>query len=362
MLTNNDKESILSEFPNVKLSYENIIHKNVYNADIILAIPEGIKCFAWFYTFNEKNVCFIMELTEKKQIKDIRITNACFSNELSYGSGTILYGTIFNHSYNRFFSIEDISFYKGKHIEREKWGNKLLIFKELLKTNLKQVSYNNSFIVFGLPLLSENVTDLISKIKNVNYKIDTIQFRSFNTINSYLFTSYKCFIESSNEPIPVIQKKEQNIARIEIPKEKIVIKNTTKREIIKNEQFPKKQIVFLVRPDIQNDIYHLFYDDLKLPNNHTYYDVALIPNFNTSVMMNKLFRKIKENDNLDALEESDDEEEFENEKDDRFVHLDKEYKMICLYNYKFKKWYPVKLADTTTKISTKNDLPTIEKK
>jgi hypothetical protein len=78
--------------------------------------------------------------------------------------------------------------------------------------------------------------------------------------------------------------------------------------------------------------------------------------------MNKLFRKIKENDNLDALEESDDEEEFENEKDDRFVHLDKEYKMICLYNYKFKKWYPVKLADTTTKISTKNDLPTIEKK
>ena len=53
--------------------------------------------------------------------------------------------------------------------------------------------------------------------------------------------------------------------------------------------------------------------------------------------MNKLFRKIKENDNLDALEESDDEEEFENEKVDRFVYLDKSYHMVCQYNYKFKK-------------------------
>ena len=60
--------------------------------------------------------------------------------------------------------------------------------------------------------------------------------------------------------------------------------------------------------------------------------------------MNKLFRNIKENDNLDKLEESDDEEEFENESKNRFVFLDKEYNMICLYNNKFKKWYPIKLA------------------
>jgi hypothetical protein len=60
--------------------------------------------------------------------------------------------------------------------------------------------------------------------------------------------------------------------------------------------------------------------------------------------MNKLFRNIKENDNLDALEESDDEEEFEDEKEDKFVHLDKEYKMICEYNYKFKKWVPIMIA------------------
>ena len=73
MLTQNDKQKILSEFPNIKLSYETIIHKKVYNSDYIIAIPEGKKCFAWFTTYQEKNVCLIMELAENKQIINIHI-------------------------------------------------------------------------------------------------------------------------------------------------------------------------------------------------------------------------------------------------------------------------------------------------
>ena len=68
-------------------------------------------------------------------------------------------------------------------------------------------------------------------------------------------------------------------------------------------------------------------------------------------MMNKLFRTIKENDRLDALEESDDEEEFENENEDRFVNLGKSYNMVCLYNHKFKKWYPNRVADKNLDIT-----------
>jgi hypothetical protein len=72
--------------------------------------------------------------------------------------------------------------------------------------------------------------------------------------------------------------------------------------------------------------------------------------------MNKLFRKIKENENLDALEESDDEEEFENQDIDKYVHLDKEYNMICEYNYKHKKWTPLRLAPRGQRVANKNDL------
>jgi hypothetical protein len=65
--------------------------------------------------------------------------------------------------------------------------------------------------------------------------------------------------------------------------------------------------------------------------------------------MNKLFRNIKENANLDALEESDDEAEFENDKEDKFVFLDKSYKMVCQFNNKFKKWVPISLANNSPK-------------
>jgi hypothetical protein len=73
-------------------------------------------------------------------------------------------------------------------------------------------------------------------------------------------------------------------------------------------------------------------------------------------MMNKLFRIIKENDNLDALEESDDEEEFESDAVDKFVHLHRKIKLKCLFHRKFKKWFPVELARETDTISSTQDV------
>ena len=59
--------------------------------------------------------------------------------------------------------------------------------------------------------------------------------------------------------------------------------------------------------------------------------------------MNRLFRNIKENENLDSLQESDDEEEFENDRLDKFVDLTKEIKMVCFLNMKFKRWVPTRV-------------------
>jgi hypothetical protein len=66
--------------------------------------------------------------------------------------------------------------------------------------------------------------------------------------------------------------------------------------------------------------------------------------------MNKLFRNIKENDNLDAIEESDNEEEFEDSREDKYVYLDRSFKMVCEYNNKFKRWVPISLAGEKDRI------------
>ena len=384
MLSNTDKDIILEEFPNIKLSYENIIYKKVYNADMNVAIPEGIKCFAWFTTFHNNNCCLIMELNEKKQIKDIKITNACFSSELSYG--TILYGTVFYHLSNKFFCIEDIFFFKGKSIERENWGSKLFIFKELMQNHLKQVSYNNSFIVFGLPIITNSIDDMIKKLEQIKYKISFMQFRSFHRMNNYLFMDYNSFKElhspvatsilrynnqniytNNNQNIHNQNIHNQNIhnqnihnQNIHTNNNEILIKQTINRNNPRNTIAQTRGFVFIVKPDIQNDIYHLYcFDDF---GKEEYIGVACISDYKTSVMMNKLFRNIKENNNLDALEESDDEEEFENDREDKFVYLDRTYQMVCQYNYKFKKWSPLKLSEPLHKVAVKKDLQFIEKK
>ena len=207
---------------------------------------------------------------------------------------------------------------------------------------MKQISLNNSFMVFGLPLLSNNLDDFTKRLEEVKYKINTVQFRLFNRCNNSLFMNYTKFMEQKSlKPINNSISKPR-IEFTERPKEKIVVTNIMKREV-----------VFKIKPDIQNDIYYLY----CLNNNkEEYFDIVLIPDFTTSVMMNKLFRKIKENYNLDALEESDDEEEFENEKEDRFVYLDKTYNMVCLFNNKFKKWYPIRIAEPNLEITNINKI------
>jgi len=350
MLSNKDKEVILNDFPNIKLSYENITHNKVYNSDIIIAIPEGRKSFAWFTTHNDKNVCLIMELAENKQISNIKIVNACFNSELAYG--TIFYGTTFFHSYNKFFAIEDVFYYKGDDVSRHNWGRKSELFNTILGKDLKQISLNNSFMVFGLPLLSNNLDDFLQKVEQIKYRISTVQFRLFGRSNNFLFMSFTKFMEQKlqkqrfNNNNNNNDNNNNNNNNNNTPTKK----SEPNKKPYDNRSYDKREIIFRIKPDIQNDIYQLYC--LNEENKEIYYDTAFIPDFNTSVMMNKLFRKIKENDRLDALEESDDEEEFENENEDRFVYLDKTYNMVCLYNHKFKKWYPIKMANTNSVITS----------
>jgi hypothetical protein len=200
-------------------------------------------------------------------------------------------------------------------------------------------------MVFGFPPLSNNLDEFYSKVEQIKYKISVVQFRLFERSNNFLFMSFTKFMEQK------IMKPNNNNNKIHVNNKIELNKKPYDRSTVNNKNVinDRKEVVFKIKPDIQNDIYQLYC--LNDDNKEVYFDTCLIPDFNTSVMMNKLFRTIKENERLDALEESDDEEEFENENEDRFVNLDKTYTMVCLYNYKFKKWYPVRISDKNLDIT-----------
>ena len=115
-------------------------------------------------------------------------------------------------------------------------------------------------------------------------------------------------------------------------------------------------MTFKVKADIQTDIYYGYYN-----NNNAYekHNVLCISDYKTSVFMNRLFRRIIENENIDNIEESEDEEDFENISDDKFVYLDKEFNIDCVYCEKYKLWKPMKVSDKEP--CNKSQLMSIEK-
>lgn len=299
-------DSILRRFPNLQLSYEKMIHKKV-DSDYCQAIPYGKKYFAWFTFFNDTSVCVLLEIHRKTQISKIQNVITCYHESLATNS--IFYGTLVK---NKYFFIEDVYYYKNKDVSYISGKEQLELLVNIFKNEIKQVNLINNSVIFGLPIMATNYNILSRQLSNLPYRIYCIQFRKFYGKNQR--QNYIC-----NEKI--------------------------------------ENVVFSIKAEVTNDIYSLYCIN---KGKKEYYDVAYIPDYKTSVMMNSIFRDIKENINLDALEESDDEEEFENISDNKFVDTDKELAFICEYNNKFNKWVPVKQTDAS--IVQRKQLYAFEKK
>jgi hypothetical protein len=321
-LSDREISLVLQKFPKFELSYENITHKKVHNANVILAIPEGNHFFTWFTSYNNENICFALEIDDNNKIKSIKKLNTSFMDCLCLAQGTIFYGTMFKYNDISCFSIEDIYYYKGQNYIHMPYSNKLQLLKAIFTNEISQSLLNNRFTVFGMPLIYSDFNLLLTGIQKLPYNIDKIKFRFFEKNNSrkIMTMNYYNQIDKNTEKID----------------KKIVKIDSYQRD--KN----KKTAIFKIMAGTEPDIYNLF---IIKNGNEEYYDIAIIPDYKTSVMMNSLFRNIKENINLDAIEESDDETDFEDGREDKYTYLDRSFNIKCEFNYKFKRWVPISLAD-----------------
>ena len=308
-----ERMRLLRRFPSIELSYERHSHKKVHNADVYYAIPMGKKHFAWFTYYKNKNVCFIIELSKNLGISSVKIVPCCFHSDLSYG--TLLFGTVVTQNNHDFFTVEDIYCYKGSNLESRAWNDRLEILSRFFSKDTKTVAFNKNCLVFANVPFNSDYNKLINTIDNLSYPVYCVQSRYFN----------------NNEYINFVHKKV--------------------REDV--------SAIFMVDADKQNDIYNLYCYTPQDKN--TYYGIALVPSYKSSVMMNNIFRTIKENNNLDKLEESDDEDEFENINEDKFVDLHKRVMMRCSYSHRFKKWIPIELIKSE-KTTPLKDIKYLEKK
>jgi hypothetical protein len=253
--------------------------------------------------------------------------------------GTILYGSVVREEKDvatgttipPFFVIEDVYFYKGVSYKHASFVDKMVLFSELFAGKTDELNYMPIYVPF--------IWRANDPAPCFPYSVHHIQYRDCSNICPYLNV-----LHGLREPVAKTP-----------PAIKIPDVHVSKYILEYNKPQYKCPTVFRVMADIQFDIYHLYAcgpstESQTAKRSFVYYDMAYIPNYRKSVFMNDLFRNIRENRNLDYIEESDDDEDFEDTRDDKYVDLKKELIMECSFHTKFKRWVPIRVLDKHEKV------------
>jgi hypothetical protein len=339
--------------------YENNVHKK-FLADVYAVIPKGKKCVIWFT--NKQTWMFQIakrpyqpnqqappqpqqhqpKPSQPVSFDSARMLNVpCADEAWHRGTGTILYGT---HLVDKKrFSVENVHYFCGMKQENDGSMARFLRFFESLKKGNMEPTLPFQFF---MPIMHASFTDAFNDATRVkSYEVYSIQHRLLKRD----CTEYKNLLfhlaQPDSQPQPQSQPQSQPH-----PQQPANVKSaffpTQAHSKPTNAPLLRPHLrTFHVKADIQNDIYYVLHASDEPITQNTM--IAHIPNYKTSVMMNSIFRNIKENRNLDALEESDDEDELADSGNPgkcSLVDLNKCVKMDCTFNARFKRWHPVAIA------------------
>ncbi len=359
---------LYKRMPQYELSYEVVSHKKVFSDyPLAVAIPLGKKYISYF-TFDKKDdVCFMMELNKDKKIVSCEKIDTLFDPACSIG--TMFYGTLISAARQpetpvklseeeykkqseefmagpKFFIIEDILLYNGNSMKNTEFSVKLGYIEKIVKSYFVRRFASSRGVIFMLPYMwgvsspnEETVMEAFKQVKpSIFYNTHHIQLRQLNITAPYINVSIDNILNKINK-----KDKSDNEEKLFAKIQKML--ECSKLNLDYSKPQYKYPTVFEVKADISYDIYELYaYGE---NNTRIFYDTAFIPNYTTSIFMNQLFRRIRENENLDYIEESDDEADFENVDETKYADLNKTLKMECQFSFKFKKWVPVRVADNT---------------
>jgi hypothetical protein len=328
-----DYSHILHRFPIFELSYETFAHKKVPpNYDICMAIPTGKKQLIWFTFDNTDDIALLIDINKSKQITKMSRINIS-SPRIDTYFGTLLYGTMVQSTETvQVFVIEDIYHYEGINLKKMLFGEKLTYLYEFFTKNLPNQQSNEFLLALPYMRIFRDDADLDSLpfyesfTKPAKYISHHIQFRSTSTIVPYLNHIYK-------KPQAPIEQKCMSLC------------DSLEKRTDLDYRLPIYSGVAIFRAvaDIRDDVYHLFAYEKDAPS--AYVGVAYIGTRVQSKYMNSLFRKIRENINIDYGEESEDEEYFQDLRIDKYVNLACDHKIECVFNKRFRMWEPVKKVD-----------------
>lgn len=367
--------NLLHRFPvnEARLAYETTvpttkqISKTDY--DICFAIPYGKKAFLWHTFDGDRKVAVLIEINRENAFG---LVSFVFSSSeghppeknRDFELGTIVSGVLYEEEVpkeekepeakekeerknknNKVFVVDDIHMYRGHYLARKTFREKSGYLFDFLQNQ----RYDLPIV---LPVFWNTVVDSSSKVE-IPYTVRHYQYRSSSRILPHLCMSVLKKPGSVPLAVPLAIRPPPSVLEVEVEAEnQKTSSQSIKRRFQMNWRFDyskpayRKTAYFYVRADTMFDVYFLGAMDMERQENTIVYcQNALVQNYKTSVFLNGFFRNIRENANIDAIEESDDEDDFEDVRENKYVDLEKEVVMECAFHYKFKKWMPFRFAN-----------------
>ena len=376
--TNKD---LLYDFPTyIKPFYEIPVHKksNFDEYDLAMAVPIGKRAYLWFRYINYEPTACVVEVGRNRELQDHIHFIVNFRFPESFALGTILSGYWIDGEEDcpkrRYFVTDEIHQFEGHCFGNpfpvplmKKFEAYCEFYKKLSsKQNglVQEICSVHSTIMWSIcgKLWKESKQELVLPsewLDNMGYQLKHIQLRSTTSVlpycnqlqtkNPWLSNESSLPYESNDSAayfhkiLPTVSSNGEIVGKKFIPDWNFCFYN----------QIYSTSIVLYITAGVAFDVYYYqLQDDVVL-------DDVLIADLKTSRMMNGLFRSIPESECLDIIEESDDEEDFKDLREDKYVDLQKKMLVKCGFNRKFKKWIPIEPLETN--IYNQSLVPTIDK-
>ena len=327
-----EMSQLMRHFPHVEPSYENqgILPEPNSLYHIKVQIPYGKKYYIWFTFYEDTDMCFVMELNrERKVIKIICRPDIMQELSLSWKGQDLALGTVFYVTdYNETYILEDVYTYKGIFLCKIPLSQKLGCMYEFLTLCANKAPFYLPHIEYIGIQITHDKTNPDNKPKKIPYQVHHVQYRSLTHMLPFLNEIKRTMlITTASAPPPVV-------------KQRAGIQHFSPN--LKKPQYFAKTI-FHVEADIRFDVYHLFaYSDTSTS---ICIGLAYIKNYNVSVFMNSIFRKIRENTNLDYIEESDSEDDSRDTRKDKYMNASRKTALMeCEFNHKMRYWEPIRVV------------------
>jgi hypothetical protein len=266
-------------------------------------------------------ICAMIDIDRRGDPSKVRIQPAIFESNLAFG--TILFGTMVNSivGNHKYLVCDNVFQYKGLDMNSSSYTEKLDTIHKMMGGEISPVVYSHNFMSFVTPCM----------FSEFSVAAHTAQHSSLLAYNAYCVQSWR---NEDSTPYGIVHSQDLPLFT-NMDTHLDALHTNARARMISTHKNTIPLVVkktLSVRCESPHDTYS-FYDERTKTRK-----TLCVPTFQNSVMLNAIFRTYKENSNLDTMEESDSDDDFEDMSDDKYSRVGEERSISCMYNTDLSGW------------------------